>query len=788
MTKFLSDLLVKGILTADNGLTLGSGKNISTTNQAYIGATNYVNSVVVGWDVGAVYLGYSMGALPIHIGTQGTGDLRIRTSGNTIVENGNLLVGTLTGGNFKADINGVTRLNGKVNIGNLANVPGSVVDILGANTTAGQNGDLRIRHSATDGNTMLMTFGVSNVGGGGYNQGHAYIQTSYWGGNIDNPLFINPKGTVGIVINHDSYSNNTISFGNAVVAQGSMLIKPSSNTNGGVIRGYGFAASAYNAGSGAFSSGMYGQFAQSSWQNGIDLVFITISGNDVTTTEGIDRLRIKNTGELVVSSLAGTGTRMVVADSNGQLSVQTVPTLSLTDTLDSVTDRGAVTTNSITTGGATINGNLVINNGDITGEAPNGASFGFYPSGGYYELATAPGTNQGPILIFNCKYTGKQVGFYAGDTTYPGMLLYEQAPVGGDIAYWSLDKWAMTPNQNLVWAATSGGIAIAVGPYDLGLSREAAGLLQVNTGTDNAYASLKALNLTATDSVYAKTKFSLENEIAELGIYDSGSGGANINSYLSLFSNNNDAYGDGIALRYSRGSKASPLDVQAGDIAGGFYFKPYSGGVYASQSFIECLVTGDELFAKTEMQFATSNGFNQGGFVWMTLKEDGELHLASPTTWVDKGAYRLQVDGAIYASGAKLADLAGTGSRMVVADSAGTLSTQAMPSGSLQGALDADKATSGSLAIGTTTVKSVSASTYSGAFFDYVVKKGTHVRVGSVVVITNGSDIENYETLSNDIGTTTDLTFTATLSGGNINLNAVAASTGWTVIVSTRAI
>jgi hypothetical protein len=136
----------------------------------------------------------------------------------------------------------------------------------------------------------------------------------------------------------------------------------------------------------------------------------------------------------------------------------------------------------------------------------------------------------------------------------------------------------------------------------------------------------------------------------------------------------------------------------------------------------------------------------------------------------------------------KVSDLAGTGTRMVVADSTGVLSTQSMPAGSLQGSVDADKSTSGSLSIGTTIVKSVSATTYSGVFFDYVVKNGTNVRVGSVVAISNGTNVEFYETLSNDIGATTNLTFTVTLGSGNINLNAVAAATGWTVIVSTRAI
>jgi hypothetical protein len=136
----------------------------------------------------------------------------------------------------------------------------------------------------------------------------------------------------------------------------------------------------------------------------------------------------------------------------------------------------------------------------------------------------------------------------------------------------------------------------------------------------------------------------------------------------------------------------------------------------------------------------------------------------------------------------KIGNLSGTGTRMMVADSNGILGVQAIPTGSLQGAVDADKNSTASLAVGTTSVKAVSATTYTGVFFDYVVKKGTNVRVGSVVAITNGTDVESYETLSNDIGSTTDLTFTVTLSSGNISLNAVAASTGFTVIVSTRAI
>jgi hypothetical protein len=424
------------------------------------------------------------------------------------------------------------------------------------------------------------------------------------------------------------------------------------------------------------------------------------------------------------------------------------------------------------------------------------------------------------------------------------------------------------------------------------MSREAAGVLQVNNGTAGTYASIKALNLTGSGYLnIANGRFNVDT-------YDTGSGGSNVNTYLELKNYNNDGYGEGLSLVYGRGTFAAPQSVQTGDVLGGIYFKAYSASAVRNLAYIESVVTGVGTYAKTKLHFATGAD-DTYAYVGMILDENAKLFLGY--NLVDQGAYRLQVGGAIYASGALLTSLAGTGSRMVVADATGTLSTQAIPAaitnyvttdttqtisgqktfsalttifdsnatatfiegkasgvlyggisfslfvqfnaypaatqgflwknglgsnvmalsqtgvlnletlagtgtrmvvadtngnlgvqsvptGSLQGGVDADKVNSGTLSTGTTTVKQVSATTYSGVFFDYVVKNGTNVRVGSVVAITNGTDIESYETLSNDIGSTTNLTFTVTLSGGNINLNAVAATSGWTVIVSTRAI
>lgn len=565
-------------------------------------------------------------------------------------------------------------------------------------------------------------------------------------------------------------------------------------------------------------------------------------------------------GDIKMGNLAGTGTRMVVADSTGKLEVQAIPTFSETDTLNSVTTRGATTTNAITVGGLSI----------IT--ASGGA--------GFVLNSTAGGGGEWFVGSYSSVNTiSNALGLYSltSDTT-PLVITPTKLQVKNEYQF--------------IWGFDDAGYA-DVGIPDAGIAWEAASTLKITNGS-TGYGAVKLSNLIATGYLQV-------GDLAEIGTYDSGSGGNNINSYLSLEGHNNDGYGDGVVLKYSRGTKASPASVQTGDMLGGFYFKTYSNSLYANQSYIEAQVTGMGLFAKTNLMFATANGGNQGGFIWMTLNEDGKLHLASPTTWVDKGAYRLQVDGAIYGSGATLADLAGTGNRMVVASSSGVLSTQALPAtitnyvttdttqtisgqktfsalttifdstqtstfiegrasgvlyggisfglfmqfnaypgatqgylwknglgsnvmalsqtgilnlatlagtgtrmvvadtngnlsvqsiptGTLQGGVDADKTNSGSLSIGTTTVKSVSASTYNGAFFDYLVSNGTNRRVGTVVAVTNGTNVEYFETFSDDIGSTTGITFIVDLSAGSIRLRATTTGTGWTVVVSTRAI
>ncbi len=199
------------------------------------------------------------------------------------------------------------------------------------------------------------------------------------------------------------------------------------------------------------------------------------------------------TGDIKMGNLAGTGTRMVVADATGKLGVQEVPTLSLTDTLDSVTDRGAITTNAITVGAATVNGVVSIT-------SATGGAIEFYPEGGsnatYSWMRAKLGSGLAPTLAWYGDVGGsyRAYGIYGPDSTYDGLLIYREAPTLADVILMGATKIALPSTQKIIWSSSTN----VVDTPDLGLAREAAGLLQINNGSLNTYASLKLLNLTAT--------------------------------------------------------------------------------------------------------------------------------------------------------------------------------------------------------------------------------------------------------------------------------------------------
>ena len=89
---------------------------------------------------------------------------------------------------------------------------------------------------------------------------------------------------------------------------------------------------------------------------------------------------------------------------------------------------------------------------------------------------------------------------------------------------------------------------------------------------------------------------------------------------------------------------------------------------------------------------------------------------------------------------------------------------------------------------GTETVANVAIATYTAAFFDFVIKKTTNVRSGTVYACHDGTNLEFTETSTQDLGDTSDVTLSVDISGGNMRLRATTTSDDWSVKSLIRAI
>jgi hypothetical protein len=77
---------------------------------------------------------------------------------------------------------------------------------------------------------------------------------------------------------------------------------------------------------------------------------------------------------------------------------------------------------------------------------------------------------------------------------------------------------------------------------------------------------------------------------------------------------------------------------------------------------------------------------------------------------------------------------------------------------------------------------------YTAAFFDFVVKKGTNVRSGTVYACHDGTNVEFTETSTNDLGDTSDVTLSVDKTSTNLRLLATVTSDDWSVKSLIRAI
>jgi len=155
-----------------------------------------------------------------------------------------------------------------------------------------------------------------------------------------------------------------------------------------------------------------------------------------------------------------------------------------------------------------------------------------------------------------------------------------------------------------------------------------------------------------------------------------------------------------------------------------------------------------------------------GGSPLLWLRANGNLHLGTAT---DSG-YKLDVNGSTRIQSGLIV----SGSTIITGSLAITGSVY------ISGSLLLNQSTS-SLGISTQTVSTNSTSSYTSAFYRYSVVSGSNARAGEFIACWNGSSIQYTDYSTTDIGNTSLVSFTASLSSGNVVLTTVLPTSGWNV-------
>ena len=92
-----------------------------------------------------------------------------------------------------------------------------------------------------------------------------------------------------------------------------------------------------------------------------------------------------------------------------------------------------------------------------------------------------------------------------------------------------------------------------------------------------------------------------------------------------------------------------------------------------------------------------------------------------------------------------------------------------------------DSSTVSSTIVGSNNLFTQATGSYTSTHGRYTVYKGANSRAGEFVTSWNGTTTSYYDNSTVDIGTTTDVTFQSSIVTGQIQINASALSSGWTV-------
>jgi hypothetical protein len=82
---------------------------------------------------------------------------------------------------------------------------------------------------------------------------------------------------------------------------------------------------------------------------------------------------------------------------------------------------------------------------------------------------------------------------------------------------------------------------------------------------------------------------------------------------------------------------------------------------------------------------------------------------------------------------------------------------------------------------GVNTIYSVPTALYDGIFVDYTVRSGSNARAGQIMAMWSASVVNFTETTTTDFGTTSTVTFVASISGSSMIVSGSTTTAGWTI-------
>lgn len=92
-----------------------------------------------------------------------------------------------------------------------------------------------------------------------------------------------------------------------------------------------------------------------------------------------------------------------------------------------------------------------------------------------------------------------------------------------------------------------------------------------------------------------------------------------------------------------------------------------------------------------------------------------------------------------------------------------------------------DSATVNSSVVGSNNLFTQATASFTSAFFKYTAASGSNARSGEVMAVWNGASVEFTDTSTVDIGTTSQVTASVALAGGDVQFNMQTNGSGWRI-------